>query len=316
MRTLDNTRQFVTRAAAFLAVQAVVFAVFVAMYRVDQASYLAMSIRKQALLREFEPPRIILVGGSAVAFGFHSPTIARSFECQTINMGVQGSLGLSIKLAEVLESLGRGDRVVLSLEYEHYAGTMREGLTVWGWLEQDWSRARYLSLDDGKAVLDSGHLYLRNITTTVLRTLASGRANRVKPPYDPHSFNRQGDVVGHRGMKAEGIAGQAFIAGGFRESSLERAVDEIADFRDDAARRGARVFVYFPPIPRRAAQSILPVLDRLARIVDEAGLEALDHPRDVLWDDDRFFDTLYHLTWDGQAANTAFLIERLRRAPQ
>jgi hypothetical protein len=302
--------RFRSRVLLFAAIQGAVLALFSAFNRVDSSSYLSMSARKQSRLRAVRPPRILLVGGSAVAFGFHSPTIERSFNRPVVNLGLQGSLGLSVKLNEVMENLGRDDWVVLSLEYEHYTGTIREGLTLWGWLEQDWSRWRYLSWDDRKAVVDAGHLYIRKIATTAIGSIA-GHARSTTPPYDPASFNVNGDVVGHRDLPRKGFAGKGFETSSFRSPRFEPALDTITEFLKAAADRGARVFIYFPPVPRSVATRHATTLNDLSNLVGQRIGTPLNRARDVFWDDSEFFDTVYHLTWHGQAANTALLIECL-----
>ena len=305
------TKRFAKRVAAFLALQLVVLLSLVASYRVERESFLAASLAKQRRLRESKSPRVLLVGGSCVALGFRSPLLAGALERDVVNLGMQGSLGLDIKLAEVGERVADGDLVVLSLEYHHYGGGIADGITMWGWLEQDWSRWRLLALGDGKKMLDTAHLYLRNVATSTIRDRLLGHRLRAPRPFNPASFNEYGDVEAHRGMASPGIKGGPLSGSVFSDDAFDEAMHALALFEARARERGAQVVIFLPPIARSRAEPILGVLQGIEERLRSGPIPVINTVESGLWADDRFFDTIYHLTYDASVTNTHRLLRAL-----
>lgn len=86
----------------------------------DGNSYLQAYNHKLALLDSVAPPRIILAGGSNLAFGIDSHRIQDSLHCHVVNMGLHGGIGIRLVLGDVLARLHRGDVVVVAMEYGNY----------------------------------------------------------------------------------------------------------------------------------------------------------------------------------------------------
>lgn len=82
---------------------------------------------KHQLLVDPGRNRIILAGGSNVAFSFDSTTLERALARPTINMGLHGDLGLAHMAHEVEDGARAGDLVVLIPEYEHFYGDTLNG---------------------------------------------------------------------------------------------------------------------------------------------------------------------------------------------
>src|SRR5678816_2773153 len=64
-------------------------------------SYLAAVLEKDRLIRNTPSPKIILVGGSNLAFGIDSKAIEDSLGLHVVNMGLYAKLGLKYMLAQV-----------------------------------------------------------------------------------------------------------------------------------------------------------------------------------------------------------------------
>ena len=98
--------------------------------RSDQAaddSYLAAVLEKDRIIRNTPSPKIILVGGSNLAFGIDSRMMQDSLGLNVVNMGLYAKLGLKYMLAQVRPYIQRGDVVVVVPEYDQFYGEFANG---------------------------------------------------------------------------------------------------------------------------------------------------------------------------------------------
>ena len=75
-------RRFLQLIALFLVVQLCILGVLALLARPSD-NYRAAVVDKERLLAEAASPRVILVGGSGLAFGIDSPTIEEALEAGT-----------------------------------------------------------------------------------------------------------------------------------------------------------------------------------------------------------------------------------------
>ncbi|HVD61344.1 MAG TPA: hypothetical protein VNC11_10775, partial [Gemmatimonadaceae bacterium] len=64
-------------------------------------NYLAAVLEKDRLIRNTPSPKVILVGGSNLAFGIDSKLMQDSLGLRVVNMGLYAKLGLRYMLAQV-----------------------------------------------------------------------------------------------------------------------------------------------------------------------------------------------------------------------
>lgn len=314
-------RPLLSKLALFIVIQMAVLAAVIALYQVDHSGFLASTHDKRARLAKLSSPKVILVGGSAVAFGFDSPAIERSVGMPVVNMGLQGSLGLTIKLREVEPFVGPGDVVILSLEYQHYAGQILEGLTLWGYIEQRPGVLGDLGFRELKVLADSGQLYLRNLATGAARVLVLGQGIHAHPPYTRRSQNAWGDVIAQDTVPHPGLGDLEFHLRPFSERKVDAAMEALRELNHHAQDVGATVYIYFPPLPRGriAPADEARLLDLEQRLASATSIVRLNQVKDATLPEDLFFDTLYHLTRRGQKINSQRLITALSariHAPQ
>src|SRR5690606_17377891 len=81
----------------------------------DSNDYAKASVDKHARLAAPGSAKLVLVGGSNLAFGVDSAELERELKgFRVVNMGMNAYLGLRFMLSEVMEDLEKGDVVVLS----------------------------------------------------------------------------------------------------------------------------------------------------------------------------------------------------------
>ena len=306
-------RHFVYRALFFGLLQLAIAAALWAMYGKDSDAYLASTIDKHERLAKTPSPRLILIGGSETTFGSDSELLERETGLPVVNMATQGGHGLGFKLGEVQPALRRGDVVVISFVYQLYTAETADGLSLLRLLESRPESLRFVTAAEAKAILDGAHLYVREVLRKTLLQVRSGRVAQAGLPYRRSGFNVQGDMVAHREMKLPGIEGKGLDVGELSEWHFARVVGRLNDFAMSAKAAGARVFLFHPPIPASLLEINHERLDRIAAALErELEIASLNHPGELSYPDDHFFDTVYHLSSAGVQKRSAELARLLQ----
>jgi hypothetical protein len=321
-------RRFGFNVFLFLLLQALGFAFLLQNYDVSrETNFFARIVEKHERLAATPPPRIILLGGSNVPFGFESDVMEQALGRPVVNMGLAAGLGVEFMLADLEPELRRGDVVVLSLEYDHFArGAGHGGGFDPSVLQQVliFRPKGFLALRPihfRKIILDRGLTLLGEIARHGLRIGHPVKRGDLPEERSARAgFNEWGDLVGHRKepsrISRETLEATPLVVRqpDFPNKALLRA---IRDFVQRCERREIRVAYTFPPKPiatlRRDAAQAQQVEAALRRIPD---LILLDSPQDHAYAADQFFDTANHLTAAGAAMRTAKVTAALRRALQ
>ncbi len=306
-------RSFLRKVLLFALLQGFLLLALAATYNPETTSYLAAGLDKRQRAVDVEGARVLLVGGSSVAFGFDSPALEAAIGRPVVNLGGQGSQGMDFRLREALALARDGDIVVLSLEYQVLlTRDAALGLTLWRTLESDPSAARFTRWREWKRLLDDGHLFLRHTLRRSVKRRVRGSWPEGTAPYRRDACNAHGDVVAHHTMEPPGYGNEVFQLR-FSEGDLQHAVQRLQAFRDALADRGARLVLFHPSVPRERAE---PLLDDLTR-VDQRLREALDvpvlnRPEEGFRPRADFFNSAYHLTGEAGASQTTILADRLK----
>ena len=93
----------------------------------EDDNYLAAVLEKDRLIRNAASPKIVLVGGSNLAFGIDSKMMQDSLGKTVVNMGLYAKLGLKYMLAQVRPYIREGDIVVVVPEYDQFYGDFANG---------------------------------------------------------------------------------------------------------------------------------------------------------------------------------------------
>lgn len=305
-------RSFVHKVLLFAALQGALLAAMAVAYQPETTGYLAAGLDKRQRAATTDAPRILLVGGSSVAFGFDSPALEAAVGRPVVNLGGQGSQGLEFRLREALDLVRADDVVVLSLEYQVLlARDSALGLTLWRTLEADPAAAQYTRWAEWKRLLDDGHLFLRHTLRRSVRRGVKGQWPESAAPYRRDACNAHGDVVAHHGMAPPGYGNEPFRLR-FSDGELADAVDRIVRFRDAVRAKGARVVVFHPSVPEERARPLEGDLRRVDAALRAAlDVPVLNHPEEGFRPPGDFFNSTYHLTGAAGAAQTRILAERL-----
>lgn len=312
-------KTFLRQAGVFLAIQFVIACGIVALYAAKypaRMNYLAATVDKQRLLDSQASPRLILVGGSSMAFGPDSARLAAACGRLPVNMGLHGSAGLMLMLAEVEPHLRAGDWVVVSPEYEQFENPWGDSDMVANLVEVSPEKWRQLRLQHFKRLLDCGvQQRAGKITRVILgqpgRWFAPpGSEMRKKPYYRRDGFNQNGDMVAHWNAPAPGT-GKHHVTFNYRAETVAETLSELSRFTAAARHRGARVFFSHPPIPEAEMTKKQTDLQRLENDLARRGPPRLDSLEETAFSATAFFDTVYHLSASGTERRTRLLAKKL-----
>lgn len=286
--------------AAFLTTLAVVLLI------PDQNDYAKVSVLKHERMASIEGPKVVLIGGSNLAFGIESDVIESATGCATANMGMNGYFGPRFMLREVRPKLSAGDIVVIAFEWDNFGksvdGSGKDLLAVAKSNPYVW---QFLSpKQQGMAVQSMPFVAQAKtvrVTETLLETVGVIDVSNDEAKVEINdietvkAFDSKGDLNGHDGLVWDGEYEQGIDIGG---AGLEtKIVDLIKDFARDMKARDVTVIVSFTP-------TMASYYDEQQATIDEAyqmlisGDDAVTVPRPpsaFRFDTEYFFDTVYHL---------------------
>ena len=259
---------------------------------------------KHARLRHTPAPRIILVGGSNVAFGTDSYKIEQALGRPVVNMGIHAGLGLIFMLNEVKADIQRGDLIVLSPEYY-----IREAeydlleLTIEFYPEA----ARYQPITPFNQVPERLKRWVMQIQETV-RGQGQITGNDI---YKRDAFNERGDLVPQVNLD-EGypIDDRHIIA----SKDYAAYINQMNLFQTYAESRGARVVFLYPSFVQTAFERNRGAIKFYQQQIDQQlKIPVLNQPETFSYPRAYFFDTAYHLNAQGREKRTEFTIDVLQK---
>jgi hypothetical protein len=284
--------------------------------RPDEKHLYQASMLKSALLRDTPSPRIIVVGGSNIAFGIDSELMEKEFGIPVINDGLHVALGI-VPLNEVKKNLREGDIVIISLEYYNFTDIQSfygQPQYLADWVEFSPERIWYIQ---------EPYRQMPSIYTIMLQRKVNRQLNYYlygfsyeagRNFYSGDLFNEHGDFIGHLG---EGNNRQFEIADSVYPINLiDEAYIYLEDFNQFAKSKGALVF-YEAQAHRQTncERTGKRHLDRFFNLLKtRTTIPLLTNLDELCLPDDYFYDTPYHLNEEGRRIRTERLIENLRVA--
>jgi hypothetical protein len=322
--TRSRTGTFLLK-CGLLAAAVVLSGILISSYdtRAADNNYLAAVLEKDRLIRNTPSPKVILVGGSNLAFGIDSRMMEDSLRLRVVNMGLYAKLGLRYMLAQVKPYIRRGDVVLIVPEYDQFYGNFSEGDNTLNTALLYAPPDRIPDFIRSYSFID---VVLRPRVENARRSFLQGAADLfgvkdkyfppdTNPVYNRHSFNRYGDVVSHLGKKSMDPDSIFVRPLPPPRDFNKKAVDELNDIGDAARERGAHSYFLFPSYIDRSYNintgSIAWLRQRLER---DMRMPILGTASDFAFPANWFFDTRYHLNATGRGPRTVRMIEILEAA--
>jgi hypothetical protein len=292
--------------------------------KVIQADYMAAMIDKHARIDRIKCPKIILGGGSNLAFGINSKELEDTFKMPVVNMGLHAGLGLNFILNELKYSIKENDIVFLSIEYflaKDGVYSLEDKASDFFPLAHNFYHTSYISeigdvLSDNQDKFKDDILSLKK--TILFRKTSIEELEHLrkidsveKIVYSRKAFNAYGDVIGHldQPSRKEGDLNGDVVF----DYSYWEGIKEINDFYDYAKSKNVRVFFLFPDIAAFEYKKNEGAIRKLKLDMEkDLKVEILNSPEDLVYPDSCFFDTVYHLNKFGREERTKKMIRLIQ----
>lgn len=294
--------------------------------RQDETGFLAANIDKLELLKHTAGRRLILVGGSNVAYSLDGALLQKKLDIPTVNMGLHGGLGLRFSLEEIKSLLHAEDIIVAIPEYEQFYGQLNGSVEL---LELALVRPQAIaSMRPANlfALLGGVHTLVQRKTVYYVRTLIKyvsevqngAPANwqtfqKLLPDWgitSRRAFDSGGNMVAHLGRPALGWGSHGVLEE-HPPPYEEETVNCLQRFQQDCLQHNAHLFVSMPAIPEVFFAPTKPFTERVYKDLLKAGLKVLGPPQRYLYPSDCFFDSAYHMVGPCREKRTRQLVEDL-----
>ncbi len=263
--------------------------------------------------------KIILIGGSNVAFGFKSKIIEEEFpEYQVVNFGLYAMLGTKIMTDLALEYVGPDDMIFVIPEINKQSTSLYfDGEATLKALEDDMSIIQSLPKDNKEAVIGSYFNFVIN---------KSKQKDIIDPGetvYRRNNFNEYGDVT-YDSKDSNGVLFQDGnrMAVHYDLTTMidySYSVDSsflkyINDYNALIKSKNAKLFYAFSPVNELA------VIDKKSTPVDyywslreSLSCEVIGNPIEYILDPHYFYDSNFHLNNSGAIYRTKLFINDIKR---
>ena len=267
---------------------------------------------KTARLDGIDTPKIVFVGGSAVAFGILSPLVEEHLGMPAVNYGLYADIGIKAMLDLSLPGIKEGDIVVVMPETDAQAYSLYFG--AYSFLcaaDGDRSLIFRASSDNYAELFGASWKF----AAQKLKYCLSGEYPDPAGIYNAKSFDGYGDICYERAgnIMPAGYVSNPIV---YSESIVgDGFIDSINEYVRACKKRGAEVYFSFAPSDMLAVESddedILAFYTYLTKALD---CELISYPSDYIYDYRYFYDTNFHVNDAGAVLNTVNIIKDLKRA--
>lgn len=267
--------------------------------------------KRQLLAAQSDKPRLIVVGGSAAAFGVDSALLAQELpDYQPVNFGLYAALGTRVMLDLSVNELRAGDIVIVMPEQQRQ--TLSDSInaeTLWQAVDGDFTALRCLHLRDFDEMLGQ----FPRFAGSKFRYFVQG-APDPDGVYRRDSFNAAGDI-------ASPLCAANTMPDGYdptmpiyfeQEMLQQEFCDALNTYTQKAAAAGAVVYYHFPPMNALAVQEEQNLDDYAAYLQAQITAPLAGDPHECILDAGWFYDTNFHLNASGKTVFTRQLIRDIK----
>lgn len=313
-------RRILLVSLVFLVTLAVNFLLLIAYHERNMQSFVAAFLDKQELMQNTPSPRIVLVGGSSVAFGFDSNQLSSLVGLPVVNLGLQGGLGLRFEPESVKPFLREGDIVILSPEYHNIFGQLHSGEMLVQIVALYPDTFKYFSTGNefwqlirAFPAVHTGAI--RNMLEDLKLRHCLVCANR-EPIYYRAAFDKAtGDVIINEAVAKRDIPLELNLPFNVESKEFSDSINLMNSFARDSTANNITVFFYYPSSVNVINDSTANILEQLGtRLRNELTFPIINSLKDSQYGDEYMFDTAYHLNKAGKEINTHRLGKHLCEA--
>lgn len=269
-------------------------------------------------LNEIDGEKIVVVGGSSVAFGLDSELLERYTGMPVVNFGLYADLGTKMMLDLSLSGISEGDVVILAPELDRQTLSLyfnnESALMA---LDDDFSMARHLKVDDLLSCVGGSWRFAQ-----AKRDRYLGKTEiSLDAVYRSEYFNEYGDFSLAREenvMKTYYDSNNKIVLDSSEYGNeLDEFLAYVNKYVKKCERRGATVYFSFCPMNELGLSEGSNLLIRSEfeeYLSDKLDCEIISSIEDYVLEAGYFFDTNFHLNDAGVMVRTIRLAKDLRIA--
>lgn len=267
---------------------------------------------KYERLKETSGKRIVLVGGSGVAFDCDSALMDDFFPSyEIVNFGMYAGLGTKAVMDLSENYIHEGDIVILSPEQsEQTFSDYFNGEYMWQAADGAFGMLRDLKSENFKAMLGN----FPRFALEKLNYVMKGQKPQTDSIYQKKSFNTYGDI--ELDTCRENILPNGYDVNQKVRFTEDVVQPEFMDYMNDWAKRlekkGAVVWYRYCPVNKLSVEDMddLAAYDVFLR--QKLDFPVIGNPENSLMEAEWFFDTNFHLNQPGKEVNTVQLIRDMK----
>lgn len=264
-----------------------------------------------------EGEKVIVVGGSNIAFGLDSELFESLYGSPSIAFGLYGSLGVKVMMDLSKADIGKGDIVVLAPEISAEATSLYFGAeSVLKATEGRLDILAHVGRDNFKDLAAAAW----GFATTKLKNVRTNEKFDLQGVYRNVCVNDYGEI-GKKLFPREGnILATGYLNDVVNYSTADISqefIDYVNDYVAYCKRRGATVYYSFSPVNARAVRwdSLREDTEKYyAFLSEKLDCEVISDPLDYVYDYRYFYDTNFHLNDSGAVLRTVQLVRDLKTA--
>lgn len=267
---------------------------------------------KYERLKETSGKRIVLVGGSGVAFDCDSALMDDFFPSyEIVNFGMYAGLGTKAVMDLSENYIHEGDIVILSPEQsEQTFSDYFNGEYMWQAADGAFGMLRDLKSENFEAMLGN----FPRFALEKLNYVMKGQKPQTDSIYQKKSFNTYGDI--ELDTCRENILPNGYDVNQKVRFTEDVVQPEFMDYMNDWAKRlekkGAVAWYRYCPVNKLSVEDMddLAAYDVFLR--QKLDFPVIGNPENSLMEAEWFFDTNFHLNQPGKEVNTVQLIRDMK----
>lgn len=312
-------RAFVAMLAVFmLPILLVVTTVFI-LPPVYDDTFVGELGEKYDRLNSIDKDKIIVVGGSSVAFGLDSALMEEHLGMEVVNFGLYANLGTKIMMDLSRTNINNGDIIILAPEMNAQTLSLYfNSETTMQALDGNMKMLFGIDSENYESLIGASWKF----TCDKLSYLFTGKRPMNEGAYKKENFNKYGDNIYDRPYnEMTGI--QNTITLNFKtnyndsiHSDFEQYIEYVNEYVAYAESKGATVYFSFCPMnyaamsKKNTEESIRNFYKALCYDLD---CKVISNVYDYIFEEGYFFDSEFHLNNAGVTLRTVQLIDDIKR---
>lgn len=282
-------------------------------------TYYAALVDKVANLKSLEnQKKIVLIGGSNVAFGFNSELLQQEFpEYKVVNFGLYAMLGTKIMMDLAIDYINAGDMVFIIPEINEQSTSLyfNANATLKA-IEDNFGLFWKLDYENKKSIIReySHFIYERN-----------GVGEIIQPSgvYQRRNFNKFGDIYydekDEKGISFRSVNRMTVHYDPTMPVSYSHSIDGeffkyLNNYNSAINKKNAKLYYAFSPVNQLSQNnSDEQIIDYYWRIRNNLEFNVIGNPKEYVIDPHYFYDSNFHLNDSGAIYRTYLFAQDIYR---